>query len=138
MTQILSLPVVILNDVVKIHDFYQKMNLSVKSLRTLKKLSTVGVLVRMALDKLECIKSDLIRTDDEWREWDFPKLVGALREWTFRNPLRMDEGTNNSDQRTTQNHSGSGRKEDFKRKKRSQNLVFIATRTTIACQIAKK
>ena len=47
----------------------------------------------MTLDKLECIKSDLIRTDDEWREWDFPKLVGASREWTFRNPLRTDNGS---------------------------------------------
>ena len=47
----------------------------------------------MALDKLECIKLDLIRTDDEWREWDFPKLVGGLREWTFRNPLRTDNGS---------------------------------------------
>ena len=41
-TQILSLPVVIRNDMVKIHDFYQKINLSVqRSLKTLEKLSTV-------------------------------------------------------------------------------------------------
>ena len=38
-TQILSLPVVIRNDLVKIHDFYQKINLSVQSLKTLKSLA---------------------------------------------------------------------------------------------------
>ena len=93
-TQILSLPVVIRNHVVKIHDFYQKMNISVQSLKTLKKLSTVGGLVRMTLDKPECFKSDFFRTDDEWRGWSFLKVVGALRKWIFRNPLRTDEGAN--------------------------------------------
>ena len=33
-TQILSLPVVIRNDVLKIYDFYQKINLCVQSLKT--------------------------------------------------------------------------------------------------------
>ena len=50
--QILSLPVVMRDDVVEIHRFYQKLNLSVLSLKTLKKLSTVTGLVRMTLDKL--------------------------------------------------------------------------------------
>ena len=44
-TQIFSLPVVIRHEVVKIHDFYQKLNLSVQSLKTLKKLCTVEGLV---------------------------------------------------------------------------------------------
>ena len=98
-TQIFSLPEVIHHDVVKIHDFYQKLNLSVQSLKTLKKLSTVEGLVRMTLDKLECTKSDLIRTDDNWRAWDFPKLVEALREWMFRNPIKTDEGASKPKQR---------------------------------------
>ena len=90
-TQILSLPVVMRHDVVKIHDFHQKLNLSVQSLKTSKKLSTVEGLVRMTLDKLECIKSELIRTEDDWRSWDFPRLVESLREWTFRNPIKSVE-----------------------------------------------
>ena len=90
-TQILSLTVVMRHDVVKIHDFYQKLNLNVLSLKTLKKLSTVEGLVRMTLDKLESIKSDLIRIEDEWGSWDFPKLVESLREWTFRNPIKSVE-----------------------------------------------
>ena len=109
------------------------MNLCIQSLKTLKKLSTVGELVRMTLD---IIKLDLIKTDDEWREWDFPKLVGALREWTFRNPLRTDERADK--RRPKEDTKDSGRKENSRHKQRSQNLVFIATRTTIAHQTAKK
>ena len=40
----------------------------------------------MTLDKLEGI-----RGDDDWREWDFPQLVEALRKWTERNPLKQDD-----------------------------------------------
>ena len=53
----------------------------------------------MTEDKLDCIKSDLIRTDDNWRAWDFPKLVEALREWTFRNPIKTDDGASKPKQR---------------------------------------
>ena len=134
-TQIFSLPLVIRHDVVTIHDFYQKLNLTVQSLKTLKKLSTVEGLVRMTLDKLESIKSDLIRTEDNWRAWDYPKLVEALSEWTFRNPIKTDEGASKPKQRE---HPDSGRNEDSKHKQRSPNHVYIVTKMTINHQIAKK
>lgn len=41
----------------------------------------------MSIDKLEGIRSDLVRTDDDWQTWDLPKFVDALRKWTERNPL---------------------------------------------------
>ena len=43
------------------------------------------------LDKLEGIRGNLVWTDDDWREWDFPQLVEALRKWTERNPLKQDD-----------------------------------------------
>ena len=46
--------------------------------------------VRMSIDKLQGIRGDLVRTDDNWREWDFPKLVEALRKWTERNPVELE------------------------------------------------
>ena len=45
----------------------------------------------MCLDKLEGIRGDLVRTDDDWRQWDFPKLVDALRKWTERNPVKTND-----------------------------------------------
>ena len=45
----------------------------------------------MTLDKLEGIRSDLVRTDDSWQEWKFPQLVEALRKWTERNPPKPEQ-----------------------------------------------
>ena len=70
----------------KIHDFYEKLLFNVQALETLRKLTEINGYVRMSIDKLEGIRGDLLRTDDKWREWDFPKFVEALRMWTERNP----------------------------------------------------
>ncbi|XP_028415664.1 uncharacterized protein LOC114539027 [Dendronephthya gigantea] len=75
----------------KIHTFYDKLVFNVQSLETLGKLKEVNGYVRMTLDKLEGIRGDLVRTDDGWRQWDFVKLVDALRKWTERNPTRVDD-----------------------------------------------
>ena len=37
--------------------------------------------VRLTLDKLPGIRADLVRLHDNWQEWRFPQLVGALRNW---------------------------------------------------------
>ena len=126
-TQIFSLPAVMRHDVIKIHDFYQKLNLSVQSLKTLKKLSTVEGLVRMTLDKLECIKSDLIRTDDNWRSWDFPELVEALREWTFRSPIKTTEEASKS-------KLGEDRKPSRFRKERGFQTQTKKPRSCVYCE----
>ena len=38
------------------------------------------------MDKRPEIQTDLIRSDDNWQEWDFHQLVNNLRRWTKRNP----------------------------------------------------
>ena len=123
--QIFSLPVVIQHDVVKIHDFYQKLNLSVQSLKTLKKLTTVEGLVRMTLDKLDCIKSDLTKTDDNWRPWDFSRLEEALREWMSRNPTKTDEGTTKPKRRKDPKPSRFQKEQGFQTKtKKPKSYVY--------------
>ena len=47
--------------------------------------------MRSTIDKLEGIRSDLVRTDDNWQEWQFPELIEALRKWTVRKPLKPDD-----------------------------------------------
>jgi hypothetical protein len=54
------------------HEFY------VQSLETLGKLKEITGYVHNTLDQLEGIRGDLVRNDDNWQEWDFPKLVEAL------------------------------------------------------------
>ena len=50
-------------------------------------MTEINGYVRMSIDKLQGIRGDLVRTDDNWREWGFPKFVEALRKWTERNPI---------------------------------------------------
>ena len=52
----------------KIHDFYEKLLSNVQALETLGKLREISGYVRMTIDKLEGIRGDLVRTDDDWQE----------------------------------------------------------------------
>ena len=72
---IISLPVVFNSNPNKIHEFCEKLIVSVQALDTINKLRDIKGYVRLTLDKLPGIRADLIRLVDEWQEWDFPKLV---------------------------------------------------------------
>ena len=37
--------------------------------------------VTLILDKLQGIKADLVRLDDNWQAWRFPQLLEAQRKW---------------------------------------------------------
>ena len=67
---ILDLPVISGKQTNKIHEFYERLVHSVQSLETMGKLEQVNGNVALTLDKLPGIKSDLVRTDHEWEEWD--------------------------------------------------------------------
>ena len=96
---IIGLPTIPGSQSHKIHAFYETLLTSVQSLETLGKLTEVSGYVRMTLDKLEGIRSDLVRTDDDWQNWKFPELIEALRKWTERNPLKRDQELDRSNQR---------------------------------------
>ena len=88
---IMSLPTIGGTQPARIHDFYEKLLFNVQSLETMGKLREVNGYVRMTIDKLPGIRGDLVRTDDSWREWNFPKLVDELRKWTERNPIQSKQ-----------------------------------------------
>ena len=87
----------------KVNDFYEILFRNVQALETLGKLESVNGYVRMVLDRLPGIRSELVRDDDDWHEWRFPELVNALRRWTERNPV------------TTTGHDGPQRRDDRNR-----------------------
>ena len=86
-----SLPVIKGANPSKVHDFHTKLLTSVQALESMGKLSEVNGFSRATLDKLEGIKSDIVRTDDSWQNWGFPQLVEALRRWTERKPIPLDD-----------------------------------------------
>ena len=58
--------------------------------------------------KLEGIRGDLVGTDDDWQDWDFPKFLEALRKWTERIPIPVKSVDNTQDSqqaRRTTRHS---------------------------------
>lgn len=66
--QIFPLPTIHGTSRAKIHDFYDQLLCHVQALDTLGKLETVTGNVRMTLDKLEGIRADITRTDQNWKK----------------------------------------------------------------------
>eukprot|EP00794_Sanderia_malayensis_P000838 gene838-biopygen106 len=98
-----ALPVVKGGSPAKTHDFDGKLMISVQALESMGKLKEINGLTRATLDKLEGIRAELVRTDDNWQEWGFPQLINALREWTERNPMSLeDKGTSTNIRETIQ------------------------------------
>ena len=83
----MTFPIVHDSNPICIYEIYEKLLTHVQSLETVRKLNTIKVYVRNTLDKLPQIRSDLVRLDDEWQQWYFPKLTNALRQWVLRNPV---------------------------------------------------
>lgn len=50
------------------------------------KLTDIKRYMRLTLNKLLRIRTDLVRLGDAWQEWVFPKLVELLRKRTDRDP----------------------------------------------------
>ena len=50
----------------KIHEFSEKLLSSVQALETMGKHKEINGYVRITLDKLQGIRADLVRTDDDW------------------------------------------------------------------------
>ena len=88
---VISLPVINNSNPGRIHSFYEKLVTSVQSLESMGKLQNINLFVRHTLDKLSGIKSELVRSDDDWQEWTYVELVEALKKWTERNPLQSTE-----------------------------------------------
>ena len=49
------------------------------------KLQIINGFVRHTLDKLSRIRSELVKSDDDWQEWTYVELVEALKKWTEKN-----------------------------------------------------
>ena len=61
---ITSLTVITNSNPCRIHEFYDKYVVSVQALETMNKTKEINGYVRLTLDKLPCIRADLVRLDD--------------------------------------------------------------------------
>ena len=74
-------------------------------------------------------KSDTIHTDAKWQEWNFEKLLEALREYTLRNPERVDNKQFQKERFRKEKHFG--------RTNRSTNVCIVTQRNTKAVTVRK-
>ena len=65
----------------RINKFYEKLVTNIQTLESMGRKKDIRGNVRLTLDKLPGIRADLVRLDDNWQEWRFLQLVGALRNW---------------------------------------------------------
>ena len=84
---IMELPVNTGTNPRKIKEFYKQLRFNVQSLDTLGRLADVKGNVRSTLDKLKGIKTDLVRGNETWRDWEFKDLLRELKKWTDINPV---------------------------------------------------
>ena len=49
---------------------------------------------KSVLDELKGVKADLVRGEIDWQDWDFPRLIKALKSWKEINPIVS--GTDNA------------------------------------------
>ena len=93
----MSLPVIQGANPNKILEFYETVLPNLQALETMGKIREVNGHVRMTLEKLEGIRGDLVRTDNNWQDWDFPHLLETLRKWIIRNPPKHSEERQSQD-----------------------------------------
>ena len=92
--EIISLPVIRGTSYWKTLSFYEKLSKSFDALQTLGKGDTLTGLVMTTINKLPHVKPDVVRTDDEWEQWDMGALIENLTKWLKRN--KPEEQMDNS------------------------------------------
>ena len=88
---IMELPTITGTNPQKVHEFFERLTTHVQALETLGKVKSINGYVRLLLDRLPGVRSDLVRSDENWTDWEFPHLVEALRRWTERNPVHDEK-----------------------------------------------
>ena len=121
---IMALPTINGNQPARIHEFYDKLLFNVQSLETMGKLKEINGYVRMTLDKLGGIRGDLVRTDDSWREWNFPKFVEELRKWTERNPVPVKPPERQLDRVKDKSHPRDRSYQTQQKEERTRGCVY--------------
>ena len=84
------LPVTSIHKLEQVHDFYNKLSRIVRTLTTMKKLSTAQSTVYTLMDKLGSVREVIVQNDDNWEEWGLEEVVEHLRRYIERNHLRTD------------------------------------------------
>lgn len=76
----------------KIQEFYEKVSKNHDALLTLGEADMLWGFIMMTLNKLPQVKPDLVRTDDNWEDWDMEAFIDGLKKWLKRNKTEEHPG----------------------------------------------
>ena len=90
--EIINLPVVKGYNYMKVREFYEALSRNYDALLTLGEAEMLKGFVMTTVNKLPQVKPDLVRTDDNWENWDMAALIDEIRKWLSRH--KVDPGEN--------------------------------------------
>ena len=71
-----------------IREFCNKLDRTVQTLTTMKKLNSAQCLVYTLMDKLEPVREIIAQQDDNWGDWNLEELVENMKRYVERNQLQ--------------------------------------------------
>lgn len=69
----------------KVQTFYEQLSKNFDALESLGESGMLKGFVLTTLNKLPQVKSDLVRSDDNWEDWGVEYLIKSLQKWLKRN-----------------------------------------------------
>ena len=82
--EIANLPVIKGSNYLKIQEFYESVSSNYDALLTMGEADMLRGFVMSTLNKIPQVRPDIVRTDENWEEWDMEALINNLRQWLKR------------------------------------------------------
>ena len=82
--EIVNLPVIKGSNYLKIQEFYESVSRNYDALLTMGEADMLRGFVMSTLNKIPQVRPDIVRTDENWENWDMEALINNLRQWLTR------------------------------------------------------
>ena len=108
------MPVIRSTSYTKSQDFYEKPSKNYDALSTLGEKEVLTGFVMTTFNKLHAMKSDIVRTDEQWETWKMHNLIDSIYAWLRRN--KVDESVKEAERKEKHWFAGDSSKERRKPK----------------------
>ena len=91
--EIMNLPIVKGSNYLKVQEFHETVSRNHDALLTLGEADILRGFMMSTLNKLSHVRPDIVRTDDNWEDWNMETLINNLQAWLRRNKPGDPPGT---------------------------------------------
>ena len=92
--EMVNLPVIKGSSYLKIQEFYDSVSRNYDALLTMGEADMLRGFVMSTLNKIPQVRPDIVRTDENWEDWDMEALINNLRQWLKRH--KVDDASGDS------------------------------------------